>query len=442
MDNKTETKEKSYYLKLRDEGYFPKFMNNVSYEDMKKRKNPPSFVAAVVNYILTLKDESKKKDSEKIDDAIIMAVDINENLYNNNNSKAQNYTRIRNAFRKIGVEDKERLDLLQLAKKEKQKRVDKNRGALMNNMENMIIIKRKDINKIVEELDTNVQNDKIILLTLATGRRFIEVMRVSDITKSEKKGHIKITGLAKQRLDRDKNPINEIDVPLKFIDYKTMKKYLAEVRENIPEEYDNEKLTNMYVKPVNKRIKQLFPEIDDKYANTRLLRKIYGSIAVEEDKPQTLHSSIYLNYVLGHTKNSNSYKNYVNIDIIPNHKNMDHKNMDKKILKPESKEEVASDEEDLGEQKTDTKRQSYEGMSISELLRLKDQIGALIIKKKNEERRKKEKSGSKYTRMIADGRMKEMKDFYEDKGLTLAAAKYKMTKPTFRYVKNTYFDKI
>eukprot|EP00808_Paulinella_micropora_P016185 g17380.t1 len=119
--------------------------------------------------------------------------------------------------------------------------------------------------------------DLIILLQLATGRRLIEVLRITSTPPEakEQKGYIVIDKVAKDK----KGAISNIEIPLIHISYNDMRTAWEAVRETMTDEdkeKTNQALTNKYDGRISKRMKELF---NDEKASSHLARKIYGALA-------------------------------------------------------------------------------------------------------------------------------------------------------------------
>eukprot|EP00808_Paulinella_micropora_P004276 g20856.t1 len=110
--------------------------------------------------------------------------------------------------------------------------------------------------------------DLIILLQLATGRRLIEVLRITSTSPEakEQKGYIVIDKVAKDK----KGAISNIEVPLIHMSYADMRTAWEAVRETLTDEdkkKTNQALTNKYDARISKRMRELF---NDKKSNVSL----------------------------------------------------------------------------------------------------------------------------------------------------------------------------
>lgn len=147
--------------------------------------------------------------------------------------------------------------------------------------------------------------DKIIAVMLACGSRSVEVMRVSNYSKTDNDNFIEIKNIAK-------NNDNKIIVrPLIYLKADQVIKTVNHIRKYLLlKERTNEQLTSSYNTTLNKSMKKLFS--DDsltshkcRYIASNLAYLLYG----KDSTP-----NIYIQQYLGH-KNGNTSRTYQSINV-------------------------------------------------------------------------------------------------------------------------------
>eukprot|EP00808_Paulinella_micropora_P022277 g76314.t1 len=229
------------------------------------------------------------------------------------NTKDSYLTRLRKAFKEQHPTKEAEINKeLKLTDEERTKKATTQIKQRNKNLKEIKNYEPATVFKIMDTLNkSGKMTDLIILLQLATGRRLIEVLRITGTPPEakEQKGYIVIDKVAKDK----KGAINNIEVPLIHISYNDMRTAWEAVREALTDEdkkKTNQALTNKYDARISKRMRELFN--DDK-ATSHLARKIYGALAYREYAPANMDRSIFLSKVLGHVEESEASRNYANI---------------------------------------------------------------------------------------------------------------------------------
>eukprot|EP00808_Paulinella_micropora_P011669 g38943.t1 len=229
------------------------------------------------------------------------------------NTKDAYLTRLRKAFKEQHpTKEAEILKELKLTDEERTKKATTQIKQRNKNLKEIKNYEPATVFKIMDNLNKSKKmTDLIILLQLATGRRLIEVLRITSTPpeSKEQKNYIIIDKVAKDK----KGAINNIEVPLIHISYNDMRTAWEAVRETLTDEdktKTNQELTNKYDGRISRRMKELF---NDKKATSHLARKIYGAMAYREYAPANMDRSIFLSKVLGHVEESEASRNYANI---------------------------------------------------------------------------------------------------------------------------------
>eukprot|EP00808_Paulinella_micropora_P030342 g9877.t1 len=229
------------------------------------------------------------------------------------NTKDSYLTRLRKAFKEQHPTKEAEINKeLKLTDEERTKKATTQIKQRNKNLKEIKNYEPATVFKIMDTLNkSGKMTDLIILLQLATGRRLIEVLRITGTPPEakEQKGYIVIDKVAKDK----KSAINNIEVPLIHISYNDMRTAWEAVREALTDEdkkKTNQALTNKYDARISKRMRELF---NDKKASSHLARKIYGAMAYREYAPANMDRSIFLSKVLGHVEESEASRNYANI---------------------------------------------------------------------------------------------------------------------------------
>ena len=154
--------------------------------------------------------------------------------------------------------------------------------------------------------------DEVILTALATGSRFIEILRESEFLPVRGDVNaVKIKGVAKKKNTEE---LYEFIKPLVFLRNNELRAVVDDLRKlslaGDGSEIDNEELTGRYNSRVNKRLKQLGFD-----GTVHDLRRVYGSMSYEQapDKDK-ISLNEWLKQVLGHTKAETSL-HYTNVHL-------------------------------------------------------------------------------------------------------------------------------
>ena len=190
--------------------------------------------------------------------------------------------------------------ILDLSPKEKLQREKAQEKNLKTQLSNEIKVEYKDILEIVEHAKaSNKLADKIMLACLASGRRGIEVLRITEFSESKDKGVIHIEGLAKEK----NSDVRNCDIPLLFISQKEFLDLIKFIRTKTNskemKELTNAQLSKKFLQNVNNRVKKYF-NIQAPRIGAHLLRKIYSAIISEIAKEKGESSIVKMNESLGH----------------------------------------------------------------------------------------------------------------------------------------------
>ena len=221
---------------------------------------------------------------------------------------------------------------------EKQQKMAQKRAEMqIKHTSNILGVKLSTIERVINETKNSLDwNDRVIFVQLATGGRFIEVVKVSEYFEvKEQPTMIKVKGFTKN------SPLNESkdNYIIKPTLYATSDEVISSVEflrnkiRGLISEKDNIGITNTLSKTVMVRIKRRFGI----KLKTHDMRKIYGnaSYILYADKTQYSLTG-WLNEKLGHSKTSLSTSLYYSaINIID----------DRPVARIEAKEEKEFKEE-------------------------------------------------------------------------------------------------
>lgn len=252
--------------------------------------------------------------------------DISTNI----NTRDQRFTEVRKILMKLypGEDNNEKMRIhFKFSKTERQTKVAAQTKARTKQLKEVMSFNVDRVFEVVSELKLSSDPlNKILLLIMATGRRKIDVLKVTDLptqVKSKYNGKgIFIDQVSKGSKDESKKR-KDFVVPLLFISYTDMVDAWELVRQLIKdrgeEKLTNSRLGSRYGEKLNKRIRELFPDLKKRFSQqkvgTHILRKIYGAEAVRTFKPNTTNPTVFLNEVLGHVEGSEGVAlNYSNIE--------------------------------------------------------------------------------------------------------------------------------
>jgi len=240
----------------------------------------------------------------------------------NNNYRGVRFTRIRTVLKKrfgygsdiviyhkkFGGQTNE-----QFAERELEGKV-----AMEANLENRIEIDEKDALIILNKMSSsNNVFDRIIVLQLATGARFIEAVRVSSFSESPVSfSWIHIKGIAKQGNEQGEN--FEMNRPIFGLKSSDEVIYLASlIRDQLYvlyphlSELTNTQVSTLLIGPVNRRLTKLkIPGVK----TSHILRKLYAQLTYNQlpkNERNKMDRHLWVSRVLGHAsiKTAGNYSN-------------------------------------------------------------------------------------------------------------------------------------
>ena len=142
---------------------------------------------------------------------------------------------------------------------------------------------------------------KVLLLSVATGRRQIEIMKLLDIAK--KKNLVEYKNLAKKKKDEK----NSVIAPI-LIDIHLAKKYLKDIREVFKtENLTNKQVNSKFSAVIKNALKRYLPDLADE--GLHYLRKIYAETCYEKFG-NGVSKNKYFTDVLGHEFKANAAHYY------------------------------------------------------------------------------------------------------------------------------------
>ena len=183
--------------------------------------------------------------------------------------------------------------------------------ARQKRLEDVINFTDQEVATIVKKLrDSSDWKNKILLLILATGRRSVDILKVTPIplqAPDGKNGETQITITNASKSPKyEKNTRFPYDIPLLFIPYSEMVIDWTLVRSKLGDDVQlsNIEMTNKYNSMLNSRLRRV---IGNKFVpgtriGSHMLRKIYGAEAIRLYKPDNIENTVYINKVLGHVK--------------------------------------------------------------------------------------------------------------------------------------------
>ena len=201
--------------------------------------------------------------------------------------------------------------IIKMPKEQMDLRFKNQAKALTKALSNKVVISFDKLEKIAEDLESKTDlGSKIILAQLATGRRLIEILKVSNFAPDpEHKNYIIVDKFAKGQTQTN------VKVPLNFITYSELDALMHDIRGKVKVgKLDNSQLTNKYIKRVNGKVKKLFPEIASlERKGSHILRKLYAMRACKLFKASHIDDVAYISSILGHESilSSCHYKNFM-----------------------------------------------------------------------------------------------------------------------------------
>lgn len=221
---------------------------------------------------------------------------------------------------------------------------DSRMGLIDNQQYNVDEMKFSELEKLAKLLEgSNSFIDKILLVQLATGARFIEVCRVSEFKlpiedlnfpdTASFHGKISIIGIAKAPKYNSagteiKDPVVLLPKPTLFITPSDVKSHVAGIRPNVLElcnkrsgeakedikDYTNEFVTATVISLALDRLMSHGIKCDGYVLSTHMLRKLYANASFSLHAPRSMTKVAWIKEVLGHT-NYNSVLSYNSIKL-------------------------------------------------------------------------------------------------------------------------------
>ncbi len=190
--------------------------------------------------------------------------------------------------------------ILDLSKSEKETREKLQEANLKTQLSNEIKIDYKDIENVIEHVkSSNKLADKIILACLSSGRRGIEILRVTKFSESKRTGLIHIRGLSKQK----GYEIADCEIPLLFMKANDFITLMSDIRKSTDsaemKELTNAKLSKKFLQNVINRVKKYF-NITAPRVGAHVLRKIWGAIIAERAKREGKNGLVATSDALNH----------------------------------------------------------------------------------------------------------------------------------------------
>ncbi len=277
--------------------------------------------------LLTMIEDEKKSNNQKKVKAQLR--EIARFIINNANTvatKSSSNTRMRNHYTKYDFVDRHYIDkYYYLNDEESKEKKDKATKSKSDKLENPIRISKDEILDLINYFrsSSNVK-DKILMLIMTTGRRLVDVLKVTPIPKEDKKNkdNIIITKISKN--ENNKHQVVPFSCPLLIISHEEMVQSWEFVRDSVGDDIklDNKKLTNLWNGKVNRSLKKSLPtrmkqnkQGTEQSFTSHLLRKIYANLAFKLIGSGKKVQHVFLTKVLGHKAGSTSYENYSNLII-------------------------------------------------------------------------------------------------------------------------------
>lgn len=256
------------------------------------------------------------------------------------------------------------------------------------NEKERITIKASDVFRVIDESKTSKDiHELIVFVQLATGARFIEVVKISKFEPvKDNPCFIHINGVAKKKRKTDADM--EFNKPLINSCSDEVIEAVQAIRAAVsPSMTDktNAEITQSLSSSTQLRAAKLFKgAVGNKKVTTHVLRKIYGVLSYQIFADKEKYSlSGWLNHVLGHAENDlENSLHYSTINLIYDLDN------DGKLENP-SNNEKSDDEEDntaTEEKKSPpaTKKKNYHAIECDGHVEFKDDDGDVITIQKND----------------------------------------------------------
>lgn len=280
---------------------------------------------------------------------------ITDKQIENDNVKTNRYTHLRTILKKRFGKDSDIVKehksegMTQKEFNDRKKQLDKNRNQKLRNKET---IQQDNIDDIIDQLiQSDNLYDKIALIQLVIGSRFIEVVRVSTYKKSKNNNTIRVEGVAKKRNEEDEL---ELVRPIYRLKSKDIIELVDTIRNRLLMKYpniddlSNDDLTKKLINSINYRIKKWgIPGVQSSHD----LRRVYVNIVYKNLPPserRRTDKGVFIRDTLGH-ENMMSAPSYQTLKIDKPKKKVQRRVIEE--VKDEIKEEVKEDdkeEEEVG----------------------------------------------------------------------------------------------
>jgi len=262
-------------------------------------------------------DQAGTKNIEGVADTV-------RRLSNNFNTLDNRFTQLRKVFKmKYGEYYPNSVinKVFSLTGEERGDKIQSQHTSRVDQLEHRYVIPQGWILDLVNTLKaSNDFKDRVLLLILATGRRLIDVLRITSLPTKQGR----IYGSASIYIDRvSKSTRDGFTVPLMFISYDEMKERWEAVREALKGDsaLSNVKLSDKYIQPINRRVRDMnFEQFGgkDERIGSHMLRKVWVASAMKKYKPPSIDSTVFIGRLLGHSsKTLDTSLNYKNVTITP-----------------------------------------------------------------------------------------------------------------------------
>lgn len=230
---------------------------------------------------------------------------------------------IRKLYSKFFRDPQDLADLLFLPADRRSQKNEHQNHRLTQRLSATEAISEAEFRALAESLQSSSHiDDKILLVMLCTGRRFIEVVKVTAIPESESKDgwwiadrQCKSGGLCTPR-----------EFPFILLPFDSLKKIWLEVRQYMKDkgfdELTNVEISNKMGKRISTRTKKLSPIFELGHRmGSHTMRKLYGVHSHSERAHGRMEKVLWINKVLGHKENDyRSAMHYRNVRIEPDSK--------------------------------------------------------------------------------------------------------------------------
>ena len=184
-------------------------------------------------------------------------------------------------------------ETMRLTKSEYVEKGNKADASRTEALQQVFTITKEYITDLVDKLkrDESLESN-ILLIQLSTGRRFVDVIHAADIP-TKKGTSVVFTRLSKSDSTTDRK------VPLYFIKYKELVERWNKVREDLPEDIKDSKVSAV----VGERVGNKARMMTGSSHRTHFMRKLYVAHSLQF-KPKRWNNTVWINKVLAHKKDS------------------------------------------------------------------------------------------------------------------------------------------